>query len=59
MKDAAAGLDVLQTEPPPDDHTLMHLPNCTLTPNIARAPKEARIRLMGIAIDNLRIHPFP
>jgi len=53
-KIAAAGLDVLQTEPPPDDHPLLNLPNCTITPHIAWAPKEARIRLMQIAIENLR-----
>jgi len=53
-KIAAAGLDVLQTEPPPDNHPLLNLPNCTVTPHIAWAPREARIRLMKIAVDNLR-----
>jgi glycerate dehydrogenase len=53
-KIAAAGLDVLQTEPPPAGHPLLNLPNCIITPHIAWAPREARIRLMGIAIDNLR-----
>ncbi|MFH0761338.1 MAG: D-2-hydroxyacid dehydrogenase [Bacteroidota bacterium] len=53
-KIAAAGLDVLQTEPPPDDHPLLKLPNCIITPHIAWAPREARIRLMQIAIENLR-----
>lgn len=53
-KIAAAGLDVLQTEPPPDDHPLLNLPNCIITPHIAWAPREARIRLMKIAIGNLR-----
>jgi glycerate dehydrogenase len=50
----AAGLDVLQMEPPPDDHPLLHLPNCIITPHIAWAPREARIRLFNIAIENLR-----
>ncbi len=50
----AAGLDVLQTEPPPDDHPLLHLPNCIITPHIAWAPREARLRLFNIAIENLR-----
>lgn len=53
-KIAAAGLDVLQREPPPDDHPLFGLPNCIITPHIAWAPRESRIRLMRIVIDNLR-----
>lgn len=53
-KIAAAGLDVLQTEPPQAGHPLLNLPNCIITPHIAWAPKEARIRLMQIAVENLR-----
>ncbi len=53
-KVAAAGLDVLQTEPPPDNHPLFDLPNCFITPHIAWAPIESRIRLMNIAVENIR-----
>jgi glycerate dehydrogenase len=53
-KVAAAGLDVLQTEPPPDNHPLLALPNCHITPHIAWAPKEARSRLMAFAVENIR-----
>lgn len=51
---AAAGLDVLEDEPPPADHPLFRLPNCRITPHIAWATLEARQRLMDIAIGNLR-----
>ncbi|WP_439134521.1 D-2-hydroxyacid dehydrogenase [Pseudomaricurvus sp.] len=51
---AGAALDVLATEPPPVDHPLYSLNNCTITPHIAWATKEARQRLMGIAVDNLQ-----
>jgi glycerate dehydrogenase len=44
----------LPTEPPPDDHPLLTLPNCIITPHIAWAPGEARTRLLHIAIENLR-----
>ena len=50
----AAGLDVLQAEPPRDDNPLIRLPNCFITPHIAWAPREARIRLMNVAAANLR-----
>jgi glycerate dehydrogenase len=53
-KVAAAGLDVLQKEPPDEDHPLLSIPNCFITPHIAWAPREARIRLMEVAVDNLR-----
>jgi glycerate dehydrogenase len=52
-KVAAAGLDVLQTEPPEDDHFLFSIPNCIITPHIAWAPIEARARLLKIVIDNI------
>lgn len=50
----AAGLDVLQSEPPKADNPLINLPNCIITPHIAWAPKEARIRLMALTVGNLR-----
>ena len=46
--------DVLSTEPPSASNPLLSAPRCYLTPHIAWATREARIRLMNIAIANLR-----
>ncbi|MHB1418617.1 MAG: D-2-hydroxyacid dehydrogenase [Bacillota bacterium] len=51
---AGAGLDVLSVEPPSITHPLMTAKNCLITPHIAWASKEARTRLMSIAIENLQ-----
>lgn len=51
---AGAALDVLATEPPPANHPLFSLNNCTITPHIAWATIEARQRLMDIVVDNLQ-----
>lgn len=49
-----AGLDVVEVEPMPNDNPLRTAPNCIITPHIAWAPIEARNRLLGIVIDNIR-----
>ena len=46
--------DVLSTEPPRPDNPLLGAPDTYITPHIAWATKEARIRLMAIALENLK-----
>ena len=52
-KVAAAGLDVVSTEPIKSDNPLLSAPNCLITPHISWASKESRKRLMDIAVENL------
>ena len=51
---AGAGIDVLEQEPPPLNHPLPEAVNCFVTPHISWASREARQRLMDIAVGNLR-----
>jgi glycerate dehydrogenase len=51
---AGAGLDVLSVEPPPETNPLLRARNCIVTPHIAWATLEARERLLGIAVENVR-----
>lgn len=51
---AGAALDVLSVEPPPAANPLLSARNCLVTPHIAWATREARSRLMDIAVENLK-----
>jgi glycerate dehydrogenase len=49
-----AGLDVLTAEPPEKDNPLLRAKNCVITPHISWATRQARERLMAIAVANLK-----
>ena len=51
---AAAGLDVVSTEPIRSDNPLLRAKNCLITPHISWAPIEARQRILDTTVENLR-----
>ena len=51
---AAAGLDVVYTEPIRPDNPLLTAKNCIITPHISWAPKESRQRIMDVTAENIR-----
>lgn len=53
-KIAGAALDVLTSEPPKADNPLIHAKNCIITPHMAWASLEARVRLLHATEENVR-----
>ena len=53
---AAAGIDVMVSEPPVAENPLLKCTNCYITPHIAWATKEARVRLMNQTVANLQAY---
>lgn len=51
---AGAGLDVLTVEPMLADNPLRSAKNCLITPHIAWAPVETRMRLIEIVAENIK-----
>ncbi|MBU3821390.1 D-2-hydroxyacid dehydrogenase [Flavobacteriaceae bacterium XHP0103] len=52
-KVSAAAVDVVSTEPIKENNPLLSAKNCIITPHIAWASKESRVRLMQVVVDNL------
>ena len=53
-KIAGYAADVLVNEPMSKDCPLYKAPNCIITPHLAWAPKETRLRLLDIEIENIK-----
>ena len=51
---AGAGVDVVSVEPMQADNPLLTAKNCVITPHVAWAPVQTRIRLLKIASENLK-----
>lgn len=51
---SGACIDTLAVEPMEADCILTEAPNCIITPHIAWAPVETRVRLMNIVVDNIK-----
>ncbi len=50
---AAAAVDVVSEEPIKKDNPLLSAPNCIITPHVAWASLDARMRLMTMTVENL------
>jgi len=55
-KIAAAGLDVVYTEPISASNPLLGAKNCIITPHMSWGAKEARQRIMNITVDNVKAY---
>ena len=55
-KVAAAGLDVVSTEPIRVDNPLLKAKNCFITPHISWAAREPRSRIMDMSVDNVKAY---
>ncbi|QYK13798.1 D-2-hydroxyacid dehydrogenase [Shewanella rhizosphaerae] len=53
-KIAAAGVDVLSSEPPQADNPLLSAPHISISPHNSWATREARQQLLTIAVDNFK-----
>ena len=53
-KVAAAGLDVVSTEPIRSDNPLLKAKNCIITPHMSWGAKESRQRIMDCTVENVR-----
>ena len=53
-KVAAAGLDVVSTEPISGDNPLLAAKNCIITPHISWASRECRQRILDTTVENVR-----
>lgn len=53
-KVAAAGLDVVYSEPIKADNPLLNAKNCIITPHISWAPIESRQRIMDCTVENIK-----
>ena len=51
---AAAGLDVVYTEPIRKDNPLLKAKNCLITPHISWAPIESRQRILDTTVENVK-----
>ena len=55
-KVAAAGLDVVSTEPIRSDNPLLKAKNCIITPHMSLGAKESRQRIMDCTVDNVKAY---